>query len=123
MFTWTAGPHFWINAGDVHGCGGSFNYGKRCNRASTAQGFINRVIVTSARHHRCVVRLKGGDPVVFARLDEEMRALDAAGIAYEVVPGITAASAAAANACFTGLAPRSASSASLRLGVSSVAPR
>jgi uroporphyrin-III C-methyltransferase len=73
------------------------NVGKRCNRASTAQRFINRVLVTSARRHGCVVRLKGGDPVIFGRLDEEMRALDAAGIAYEVVPGITAASAAAAS--------------------------
>lgn len=71
--------------------------GKRCSRASTAQRFINRVLITSARRHRCVVRLKGGDPVIFARLDEEMRALDAANIEYEVVPGITAASAAAAS--------------------------
>jgi uroporphyrin-III C-methyltransferase len=73
------------------------NVGKRCNRASTAQRFINRVLVTSARRYGCVVRLKGGDPVIFGRLDEEMRALDLAGIAYEVVPGITAASAAAAS--------------------------
>lgn len=73
------------------------NVGKRCKRASTAQRFINRVLVTSARRNACVVRLKGGDPVIFGRLDEEMRALDAAGLHYEVVAGITAASAAAAS--------------------------
>jgi uroporphyrin-III C-methyltransferase len=51
-----------------------------------------------ARHHAVVVRLKGGDPTVFARLDEEIDALDAAGIDWEIVPGITAASSAAAAA-------------------------
>jgi uroporphyrin-III C-methyltransferase len=72
--------------------------GKRCDRASTAQTFIDRALVEAARRHRVVVRLKGGDPVVFGRLDEEIAALQAAGIEWEVVPGITAASAAAAAA-------------------------
>jgi uroporphyrin-III C-methyltransferase len=72
--------------------------GKRCDRASTAQATIDRALVAAARRHRVVVRLKGGDPVVFGRLDEEIAALDAAGIEWEVVPGITAASAAAASA-------------------------
>jgi uroporphyrin-III C-methyltransferase len=72
--------------------------GKRCDAASTAQSFIDRALVDAARRHRVVVRLKGGDPVVFGRLDEEIAALDAAGIDWEVVPGITAASAAAATA-------------------------
>lgn len=70
--------------------------GKRAGRPSMAQRFINRVLVASARRHACVVRLKGGDPAVFGRLDEETQALRQAGIAFEVVPGVTAASAAAA---------------------------
>jgi uroporphyrin-III C-methyltransferase / precorrin-2 dehydrogenase / sirohydrochlorin ferrochelatase len=53
--------------------------------------------VKYAREGQSVVRLKGGDPAVFARLDEEIEALEAGGIPYAVVPGITAASAAAAG--------------------------
>lgn len=69
--------------------------GKRCGQRSTAQQFINKQIVDAARAHALVVRLKGGDPMLFGRADEEMRALEEAGIEYEVVPGITAALAAA----------------------------
>jgi len=72
--------------------------GKRSGGISTEQRFIDRTLVESARHHAVVVRLKGGDPTVFARLDEEIDALDAAGIDWEIVPGITAASSAAAAA-------------------------
>jgi uroporphyrin-III C-methyltransferase len=71
--------------------------GKRCGRLSTAQQFINKQLVDAARAHPLVVRLKGGDPMLFGRADEEMRALEAAGIEYEVVPGITAALAGAAT--------------------------
>jgi uroporphyrin-III C-methyltransferase len=71
--------------------------GKRCGQRSTAQHFINKQIVDAAREHDIVVRLKGGDPMLFGRADEEMRALEAAGIEYEVVPGITAALASAAT--------------------------
>ncbi|WP_109483810.1 uroporphyrinogen-III C-methyltransferase [Paraburkholderia sp. C35] len=71
--------------------------GKRCGQRSTAQHFINKQIVDAAREHEVVVRLKGGDPMLFGRADEEMRALEAAGIEYEVVPGITAALASAAS--------------------------
>ena len=71
--------------------------GKRCGQRSTAQQFINKQIVDAARTHELVVRLKGGDPMLFGRADEEMRALEEAGIDYEVVPGITAALAAAAS--------------------------
>ena len=71
--------------------------GKRCGQHSSTQSFINARLVEAARHYRCVVRLKGGDPLVFGRAQEEMDALTAAGIAFEVVPGVTAALAAAAD--------------------------
>ncbi|MDR5778678.1 uroporphyrinogen-III C-methyltransferase [Caballeronia sp. LZ065] len=71
--------------------------GKRCGQRSTAQHFINKQIVDAAQEHGLVVRLKGGDPMLFGRADEEMRALEAAGVEYEVVPGITAALASAAS--------------------------
>jgi len=71
--------------------------GKRAQRPSTAQRFINKTLVDCAGKSWRVVRLKGGDPSVFGRLDEEMQALRAANIGFEVVPGITAASAAAAE--------------------------
>lgn len=71
--------------------------GKRCGAASTAQRFINRRLVEAARKHRVVVRLKGGDPMLFGRAAEEIAALEAARIDWEVVPGITAALAAAAE--------------------------
>ncbi|MCS6765773.1 MAG: uroporphyrinogen-III C-methyltransferase [Candidatus Protistobacter heckmanni] len=70
--------------------------GKRCGRFSTAQAFINKQLVDAAAKYEVVVRLKGGDPMLFGRADEEMRALEEAGIDYEIVPGITAALAAAA---------------------------
>ena len=72
--------------------------GKRAGRASTAQAFIDRRLVNEALHGHRVVRLKGGDPTIFGRLEEEIAALRAAGLHYEIVPGITAASAAAAAA-------------------------
>lgn len=72
--------------------------GKRAGGTSTEQSFINRTLVTEALAGLRVVRLKGGDPVIFGRLDEETGACRAAGIEYTVVPGITAASAAAAQA-------------------------
>ena len=70
--------------------------GKRCGRHSTAQQFINKRRVDAARKHAVVVRLKGGDPMLFGRAQEEIAALEAEGIRCEVVPGITAALAAAA---------------------------
>lgn len=71
--------------------------GKRCGRRSTAQRFINKRLVDAARKHAVVVRLKGGDPMLFGRAQEEIGALSAAGIPYEVVPGVTAALAASAE--------------------------
>ncbi len=70
--------------------------GKRCGQLSTAQQFINKQLVDNAHKHAIVVRLKGGDPMLFGRADEELRALEEAGIEVEVVPGITTALAAAA---------------------------
>jgi uroporphyrin-III C-methyltransferase len=70
--------------------------GKRCGRHSTAQAFINKRLIDAARKHAVVVRLKGGDPMLFGRAQEEIDALAAAGIAVEVVPGVTAACAASA---------------------------
>jgi uroporphyrin-III C-methyltransferase len=72
--------------------------GKRCGRHSTAQRFINKRLADAARLHAVVVRLKGGDPMLFARAQEEIRYLSSRGIPVEVVPGITAALAAAAQA-------------------------
>ncbi|MGH8799407.1 MAG: uroporphyrinogen-III C-methyltransferase, partial [Casimicrobiaceae bacterium] len=71
--------------------------GKRCGRHSTAQRFINKRLVDAARAHEVVVRLKGGDPMLFGRAQEEIAALEAAGVPYEVVPGVTAALAACAE--------------------------
>jgi uroporphyrin-III C-methyltransferase len=72
--------------------------GKRGFCDSTGQAAINALLVRSAQQHRHVVRLKGGDPSVFGRLEEELVALAEAGITSEVVPGVTAAIAAAADA-------------------------
>jgi uroporphyrin-III C-methyltransferase len=71
--------------------------GKRGFCDSTAQTRINALLVQHAHAGGHVVRLKGGDPSVFGRLDEELDALAAAGVACEIVPGVTAAIAAAAD--------------------------
>lgn len=72
--------------------------GKRSGRHSRDQDSINRLLVAAAGEGERVVRLKGGDPALFARSAEEMAALSAEGIAVRICPGITAASAAAASA-------------------------
>jgi uroporphyrin-III C-methyltransferase len=71
--------------------------GKRSGRRSMAQKFINKRLVDAAQSHAVVVRLKGGDPMLFGRAQEEIDALRRAGIEFEVVPGVTAATAAAAE--------------------------
>lgn len=71
--------------------------GKRGFAKSTAQAAINEQLVSLAMEVALVARLKGGDPSVFGRLEEELQALAAAGIECEVVPGVTAALAAAAS--------------------------
>jgi len=71
--------------------------GKRCGKLSSAQHFINKRLVDAAQQYKIIVRLKGGDPMLFGRADEEIQALKNAGIVVEVVPGITAALAGAAS--------------------------
>jgi uroporphyrin-III C-methyltransferase/precorrin-2 dehydrogenase/sirohydrochlorin ferrochelatase len=70
--------------------------GKTAYRPSWKQDDINALIVRHAQAGATVVRLKGGDPAIFGRLDDEISALEAAGLAYGIVPGVTSASAAAA---------------------------
>jgi len=72
------------------------NVGKRCGLKSITQEEINALMIEHAHAERRVVRLKSGDPLIFGRAAEEMAALKEAGIAFEIVPGITAAFAAAA---------------------------
>lgn len=72
--------------------------GKRGYTHATRQATINALLLRMAQQHALVVRLKGGDPSLFGRLEEELRAVAAAGIEAEVVPGVTAALAAAAVA-------------------------
>ena len=71
--------------------------GKRGFADSTGQQTINALMLKCATEVDVVVRLKGGDPSVFGRLEEELEALAAAGVDCEVVPGVTAAIAAAAS--------------------------
>ena len=71
--------------------------GKRCGKLSSAQQFINKRLIDASKQHQTIVRLKGGDPMLFGRADEEIQALKAIGVAVEVVPGITAALAGAAS--------------------------
>src|SRR6266540_1124415 len=71
--------------------------GKRSGRHSTAQRFINKRLLDAARRYRVVVRLKGGDPMLFGRAHEEISFLMNKGIQVEVVPGVTAALAASAE--------------------------
>lgn len=71
--------------------------GKRSGRHSKDQASIDRLIVEAALAGKKVVRLKGGDPAIFARANEELEACRAEGITVRICPGITAASAAAAD--------------------------
>lgn len=72
------------------------NVGKRCGRKSVTQAEIQAMMVGFSQRNLSVVRLKSGDPLVFGRAGEEIEALRAAGVPFEIVPGITAAFAAAA---------------------------
>jgi len=72
--------------------------GKRAGKHSATQDEINALMVSLARAGKKVVRLKGGDPLVFGRAGEEIEALRANGLPFEIVPGVTAATASAAVA-------------------------
>jgi uroporphyrin-III C-methyltransferase len=71
--------------------------GKRCGSKLTTQHDINELLIHHARSGHSVVRLKVGDPMLFGRAGEEIEALGNASVTFEVVPGITAAFAAAAS--------------------------
>ena len=70
--------------------------GKRAGRPSPRQDHVSRLLVDYAATGARVVRLKSGDPAIFGRLEEEMTALRTAAIPFEVIPGVTSATAAAA---------------------------
>lgn len=71
--------------------------GKEGFGPSTAQGAINAALVAHAQSGARVVRLKGGDGGIFGRLDEEIEAVEAAGLPFRILPGLTAATVAAAR--------------------------
>ena len=73
------------------------NVGKRCGRKGIAQDEINTMLLQVASKGDVVVRLKSGDPLIFGRAGEELDFLQAAGVEIEIVPGVTAALAAAAK--------------------------
>lgn len=77
------------------------NVGKRCGAKAITQAEINARMIESAGRGLDVVRLHGGDPALFGRLAEEMDALEEAGIPFEIVPGVTAGTAAAAALGFS----------------------
>ncbi len=71
--------------------------GKRSGKHFTAQRFINKQLIDAAKKYSTVVRLKGGDPMLFGRAQEEIDALIQAGVRLEIVPGVSAAFAASAE--------------------------
>jgi|SRR5262249_43950341 len=85
------------------------NVGKRCGKAGYGQQQINLLMIEHVRRGRAVARLKSGDPSIFGRLGEELDALRKAAIPFEIVPGVTAVTAAAAAAELTLTDRRSAS--------------
>jgi uroporphyrin-III C-methyltransferase len=100
-----AGPHALV-----------VSVGKRCGVKRVHQQEIHALMIEGARRQLLVVRLKSGDPLVFGRAAEEMDALRAADVPFEVVPGITAAFAAAAQIGCSLTDRRSASSIELHTG-------
>src|SRR6201999_1884291 len=70
--------------------------GKRCGRKKITQAAIHDLMIVSARRGLSVIRLKSGDPMIFGRAAEEIDALREAEVPFEIIPGVTAASSAAA---------------------------
>jgi uroporphyrinogen III methyltransferase/synthase len=95
LFDYLASPQLLVGAkADAERiCLGRHGHGRLMS-----QDEINDAMIGHARAGRSVVRLKGGDPAIFARLAEELRALESAGVPYEIVPGVTAAQAASSHA-------------------------
>ncbi len=75
-----------------------WDVGKRCGAKSITQEEIHALLIDYSSTEKTVVRLQGGDPLIFGRAGEEISALRDAGVDFEVIPGVTAASAAAASA-------------------------
>src|SRR5271169_4613741 len=75
-----------------------YNVGKRCGKKKIPQGEINSLMVALAASGLRVVRLKGGDPLIFGRAGEEIESLRRSNIPFEIVPGVTSALGAAASA-------------------------
>jgi uroporphyrin-III C-methyltransferase len=75
-----------------------YNVGKRCGKKKIQQGEINGLMVALASSGLRVVRLKGGDPLIFGRAGEEIESLRSSNIPFEIVPGVTSALGAAADA-------------------------
>lgn len=73
------------------------NVGKRCGKKAISQEEINFLMIGYATLGMNVVRLKSGDPLIFGRLGEEIRALEKAGVPFEIVPGVTSAFGAASS--------------------------
>lgn len=71
--------------------------GKKCGHLSITQEEINSLLISASQKHQIIVRLKGGDPMIFGRADEEINSLLQNKINFEVVPGITTATAVAAE--------------------------
>lgn len=78
----------------------ALSVGKRCGRTGITQADIHRLMIDHAQAGQRVVRLKGGDPLIFGRGGEEAEALEAAGILFEVIPGVSTLQAGAAGAGF-----------------------
>ena len=96
--------------------------GKRSNDHAIPQAQLNQLLVEKARAGLCVVRLKGGDPYVFGRGGEEAEELAAAGVAFEVVPGVTS-SIAGPNYAGIPLTHRDFCSTPTRKGRRSIGPK